>query len=465
MQFAGVPDSLVQKEQFFRQRLAALDAARFDAEQTENDAPPQNERYVLKNAYEAFLAELAQRYPRYYQLKYGARSPDIATVQAQLGPQQIAYSYFMGAKAIYIFRIAPDQANGYLVENGRELQTALQDWIAFVSQAPSAQAPSAALVQAGQSLGKKLLPQLPPATNSLLIIPGGMLGYLPFESLLLETPSELRQYQRWDYLGQAFSLSYAYAAEIWLQGKQSQQKASSYLGFAPDFSTGLLSETRSAWGALAHNQEEVETGARLFGGQALIGELAQESAVKQLGRRSNILHFATHALGDNESELDSYLQLSQNNDEHEDGRLHTYEIYGLHLNSPLTVLSACQTAHGPLLEGEGIMSLARAFQYAGSEQVLTTLWQADDQAGASLTTAFLAAVAEGEATAQALQSARQQWLSEADNVHGHPYYWAGFVLIGDGEEIRFGSSVMIWILMALLGGGGLVAAMVWFSEK
>jgi hypothetical protein len=69
---------------------------------------------------------------------------------------------------------------------------------------------------------------------------------------------------------------------------------------------------------------------------------------------------------------------------------------------------------------------------------------------------FLTAVAEGEGTAKALQTARQQWLSEADNVHGHPYYWAGFVLMGDGEEIEIGKREWLWWFsagMIVLGFG------------
>lgn len=107
------------------------------------------------------------------------------------------------------------------------------------------------------------------------------------------------------------------------------------------------------------------------------------------------------------------------------------------------------------------MSLARAFQYAGSKQVLTTLWQTDDQAGATLTSHFLTEVAQQEGTHIALQHARQQWLAAADPFKAHPFFWAGYVLIGDGAPIKPAtkSSWLIWSLLLLVAAGA--AGFIW----
>ncbi|MEO1449891.1 MAG: CHAT domain-containing protein, partial [Bacteroidota bacterium] len=99
---------------------------------------------------------------------------------------------------------------------------------------------------------------------------------------------------------------------------------------------------------------------------------------------------------------------------------------------------------------------ARAFQYAGSRQVLTTLWQTDDQAGATLTNNFFREVAAEQGTHIALQRARQKWLDEADPFKAHPFFWAGYVLIGDGAAIKQPNRISwIWILLGVVGVGGL----------
>ncbi|MEZ4828804.1 MAG: CHAT domain-containing protein [Bacteroidia bacterium] len=85
------------------------------------------------------------------------------------------------------------------------------------------------------------------------------------------------------------------------------------------------------------------------------------------------------------------------------------------------------------------MSLARAFQYSGSSNILSTLWPADDQAGATLTTDFFRFLSQKDASATALQKARQEWLRRSDDYHCHPYFWAGYVLIGEGGEVNIGS--------------------------
>lgn len=436
LQFAGVPDSLLAREQYYRQRLVALDAKRFD---TETEEITQNatieDRFRINLEYQTFLRTLAQQFPQYYQLKYAAQAVSYEALQTALGSDQVAYSYFTGDHSIFLYRIDQTVVQFYQIERDSLLETSLNAWLQFISQPPRLVEQQKDWGPMGYALFQRLLPDLPSTDFSLLLIPDGQLSYLPFESLPTTLPAQPEQYRNWAFLGKERAMIYSYAAEIWLADPAPKTRNWDYVGFAPDFSLGPIAATRANWGALQFNQEEVQQVAAMFKRRPLMGEQAQERTLKTLSSRAHLLHFATHAIADNERQLDSYLQLVPDTVDQEDGRLYGYEIYGLNLPSPLTVLSACQTGHGPLRKGEGIMSLARAFQYSGSERVLTTLWKTDDRAGATLTKAFFKGISEGEATELALQHARQHWLSQSDNLHNHPYYWAGFVLIGKGGEL------------------------------
>ncbi|MEM7369875.1 MAG: CHAT domain-containing tetratricopeptide repeat protein [Bacteroidota bacterium] len=454
MQFAGIPDSLVQKERFFQQRLLALTE---EVQQEEKGSPTvetvKRDRFDMQEAYREYRQTLEEEYPHYFRLKYPLNTISLADIQAMLRPSEAMYSYFWGEKNIFIFRILDQEISMYHLDMEESFVQDLNHWIRFISSPPSHQKMDMdSLAGIGAKLCHRLLPGLHREIQSLSLIPHGILGYLPVESLLTEVPRN-NLMRNWPFLAKNWSTSYAYAAELWLQQRQSPKTASvQYLGFAPRFEKEIPEDERAGLGRLLYNEEEVETSAQLLNGHALVGQKAQESVVKNLEQGTFILHFATHAIVDEEELMRSRLYLSPDTANKEDGVLYASEIYGLALQSPLTILSACQTGSGTLERGEGIMSLARAFQYAGSGQILTTLWRADDRSGAQLSIDFLKGIAEGSAPGSAIHHARNKWLEESDTYHCHPYFWAAYILIGNGgESIPFRSHLWIWGLSVLLG--------------
>jgi CHAT domain-containing protein/tetratricopeptide (TPR) repeat protein len=151
----------------------------------------------------------------------------------------------------------------------------------------------------------------------------------------------------------------------------------------------------------------------------------------ELGRY-RIVHFATHGLINSEHPELSGLVLSlvDEKGKAQDGFLRTHEIFNLRLPADLVVLSACQTALGKEIKGEGLVGMTRGFMYAGAERVVASLWQVDDQATARLMRHFYRGMLkENLRPAAALRAAQiemsksSKWLS--------PYYWAGFVMLGE----------------------------------
>lgn len=153
---------------------------------------------------------------------------------------------------------------------------------------------------------------------------------------------------------------------------------------------------------------------------------------KQLGL-FKVVHFATHGILDEINPERSGVVLSLYDKQgrfHEEGFLSVKDIYELNLPVELVVLSACRTGLGKPVKGEGLIGLARAFMYAGSQRVLASLWKVDDDATAELMKRFYHhMLREGMTPSAALRAAQSSMSS--DGPWRNPYYWAGFVLQGE----------------------------------
>jgi CHAT domain-containing protein len=145
-----------------------------------------------------------------------------------------------------------------------------------------------------------------------------------------------------------------------------------------------------------------------------------------------IVHFATHGLINNQHPDLSGIVLSLV-DEHgrpQNGFLRLYDIYNLKLNADLVVLSACQTALGKQINGEGLVGLTRGFMYAGAPRVVASLWRIDDRATAEMMRRFYQGMLkDGLRPAAALRAAQVSMLSE--KRWQSPHYWAAFTLQGE----------------------------------
>ena len=183
-------------------------------------------------------------------------------------------------------------------------------------------------------------------------------------------------------------------------------------------------------GRLPHAREESRAIAhRVAGVDVLIGANASERAVKSRDLRTyDVLHFAAHAVAD-ESHPERSAVLLAPGGSAEDGLLQAREIAALDIEGSIVVLSACQTAAGAVLSGEGVLSLARAFFEGGAHAVIGTRWPLRDADAAVLFDSFYRHLAEGVSLSAALKAARD----EARAAGRPPSAWAALVLLGNGD--------------------------------
>ncbi len=247
--------------------------------------------------------------------------------------------------------------------------------------------------------------------KELVIVPHGPLHYLPFQALM---PAPGR------YLLQETPLYYYTSASL-MQFTRAKGQAGTPTIFAmgnPDFQDRTLS--------LPYAAREARGIATLFPDTALaIGKAATKATSREEIRRHSVLHFATHAEFDEADPLGTSLLLASTTGA--DSRLEVQEIFGLDLHASLVVLSACETALGTLTRGDELTGLTRAFIYAGTPSVITTLWQVNDRSAFELMGVFYRQLRAGRNKAEALRLAQLAILG----LHPQPYHWAAYELIGE----------------------------------
>jgi len=249
--------------------------------------------------------------------------------------------------------------------------------------------------------------------RELLVVPHDVLHYLPFQALMPGPDRYLIQDVPVYYYGSASLMQFTRA--------KAQAKSSTLLALGnPDLHDPALN--------LRYAEREVRGIAELFPDAHLVtGEDATEARSRTESPKHRLLHFATHAELDEVDPLGSALRLTPSSGE--DGRLDVQEIFGLTLQADLIVLSACETGLGALKRGDEITGFTRAFIYAGTPSIITTLWQVNDRASYELMTAFYRNLNAGQSKVDALRQAQLATLQR----YPHPYYWAAYQLTGEAR--------------------------------
>jgi CHAT domain-containing protein/Tfp pilus assembly protein PilF len=282
----------------------------------------------------------------------------------------------------------------------------------------------------------------------LLVVADGALSYIPFEALLTE-PAGGRSYRDLPYLLRQHSIAYIPSASVLAGLREPRQEPvpadrKQVVAFAPFAGPGSKTATRGAapsMGAMGASRwsfeplpaslREISEIASLYPEASLkfVGSEANEDAVTHnpavVGARR--LHFATHAKIDEDSPERSALVLSERPGE--DGLLEVAEIFNLKLSADLAVLSACETALGKEVTGEGLVGLSRAFFYAGVPSLVVSLWNVVDGSTPDLMLDFYKNLDQLQDKAKALQTAKISMITRG--TYAHPSYWAPFILLGE----------------------------------
>ena len=455
--------------------LASLEEDLVDAEEdgdSELINSLQNKMFDINLAYEDQIKKLEKEYPSFYQLRYAPPvvSKDILSKKIN-DSQTVLLEYFYDDEQMYIFLFDENGLKGFsvpLIDNFQEIIQEVRNFnISNISLNNTDSANKKYLKQL-HSLYDQLIAPIKENIadkSKLTIVPHGVLNYLPFEMLAEQTDNS--DFRNQLYLIHQFSVQYAWSAALWAKGKQSQEKPRfAFAAFAPSYDNPMAevpnNNFRSSLSELTFASQEVEQANRFFNGQIFLKTKATERAFRSTATNSRILHLATHAFANDEQPLQSKLVFAADADTTADGFLHAYEIYNMRLPAEMAVMSACNTGYGQLAEGEGVISLGRAFFYAGCKSVIMSQWLANDQSTTKLMGHFYKHLSKGKTKDEALRQAKLDYLRTADPLTAHPYFWAGMVAVGEMEGLRLVNpmSSWWWILMVVF-----LIGLVWKFKK
>ena len=439
---ANVPAALLEKERALQRTITAQ-----KLEPTPTPSPTLIDAQIA-------LAQLQQRfekeYPAYYRAKYQPQTVGAAQVRAALDPNAAYLSYLLTQQALYIAVVTPDGLTlvrksgnmGALTAALKTLDTALytNPGLGNYTGTPAAIMAYRWLVEPVTHLLKN--------SERLVISRDGALHRLPFE--VLETGRVID-----DFLIKHYAISYVPSAGTLLHRADSLtvDPKNKLLSLAP-FVGPLNGRTPPlALPYLPASQAEVEQ----LPGEALLGKAATKTRFMRSYASHDLLHFATHAYANNAEPARSYIAF------YPDGnpdKLYAGEIYNLSLShTRLVVLGACETGSGKLQAGEGVMSLAQAFAYAGCPAVVSTLWTANDESTAYLAKQVYEHLQAGLPIDVALQRTRLDYFKSAVYPKlSHPHYWANLILIGKSQPVYDppwpATGVVSAVAALLLGVGG-----------
>ena len=476
-----IPTEIKEKEKTITEHLNYINKQWDISEGINEAALKQNKEIEDKFISELneYVKEIRNKYPRYAALHYP--KPMMAK-ELPLKDNEVILEYSIGDDASYLICVSKGEVKKVSrIPLGRKaMEEKIQTFLSSLSSHKSEFSPRKAkelytilLADAFSEISE---------TDKVIIVPDGILSILPFEALVIK---EGANYQDCTYVGDIYNITYSqsmtalalnrllkppagkkplfalgnpifdnndprYAANKINQSQQvtksSKERKNEYalrgLTIVLNQAKANSDSTNVNWEEiyyppLPETEEEITAIAKLFGVQLkppdiLLGIMANETQLKASPLSEyRYLHFATHAdlPGKIQGINEPFLLLSQvENKKDDNGFLTLTKVLDMKLDADMVVLSACVTAKGRMIEGEGVANFVRAFQHAGARSVVVSHWYVPSLQTVDYMKSFYDQINQGKTRADAMKSTRL----DIKKKHPHPYFWAVFVLYGEG---------------------------------
>ena len=469
----GIADELTldqrKQEDAILSRVSSAQRKLWD-QNAPSDEKKKNEAEL--NAAESDLEKLhlqiRQTNPRYASLQY-PEPIDVQKIQSKLLDDRTALiEYLLGDKRSLAWVVTKDKITILILPARKDIEKRMAAYRKLLGERVSGLTLEQSLTRINLLSGElygllfKPIEKDVRASKTLIVVPDGTLGYLPFEALVTTSGHD-----KPTYLAEKFAIVYGPSASALVtvdaMNRQIMPRRD-LLAFGDPVITVLNSfrKTRSepsssesvsklhrsppgedyaergfSLARLPYTRDEVLGIGEFFPPdqrQLYLGADAREETVKSEKLDDfRYIHFATHGFLDELHPGRSGILFSRAPESKEDGILQTGEIMRLKLNADIVTLSACSTGLGKLVTGEGVLGLTRAFFYAGARNVVVSLWNVNDSATATLMESFYLNLRRGLPKSEALRQAKLSILHNSQLLWRHPYFWAGFVLEGQGH--------------------------------
>lgn len=341
--------------------------------------------------------------------------------------------YFIGFEDQYFFTLQNNRINLNRISSNLTIPKILQ-FIDYFNAADAITNDFSGYNKCGKKVYDLL--KLPQNTiyKNLIIIPDGILNFLPFEALITQE-SKTTNFAKMHYLLNDFKIVYNTSASFYLNSKPISKSEKTVLGVFPIFEKTAFE--------LSYSKKELESIRNNFKGKYLENSEASFSNFKNNASNYSILHLSTHA-SSGDIETPASIKFS-------DQEILYSELYNLNINPDLVVLSACETGIGKLYKAEGAMSVARGFQFAGAQNLLFSLWKVNDYTTSVFMTDFYKNIKNKVPYFEANTNAKIAFLNDKSipNAKKSPYYWSSFVYYGSVSETEKSTNFIYYIISLL----------------
>ena len=394
----AIPDSLREKQKDLSGNISAYN--NLILEESRSLKPDSNKISLWKDALfdmsremDKVAAEINKAFPMYHNL-IGKTEPDsIASIQKQLKKNETIVDYLVsnklsdGKRRLYIFLISHSNLNfreltldSLFVKDAGIIRNTADPSSNNGSQAANFRSYTQALHNMYLCLIKPVESLI--TGEKLIIIPDEEIGWLTFDAFLKNRPEASQtDYEGLHFLIQDYTFSYGYSSSLIFRKRSRNMTGSKVFAFSPDYSDSP--DQNNKMSLLMGAGTEIGSVFKWFKGKSFSGENATKSNFMSLLHSPAIFHLAMHALEDSTNSKYSYLMFDTHSHAGAEARLYNYEISVSRINSPMVVLSACNSGTGTLYYGEGLMSLARGFTLAGASSVIKTAWEINDEASST----------------------------------------------------------------------------------
>ncbi|GER92396.1 hypothetical protein A45J_0111 [hot springs metagenome] len=469
-----IPKNLKEAEDRLLQELSYIDSRWAEALKKGEQAVKQlqQKREGVKKQLDELIEVLRKHHPRYAALHYPL---PIKAEELPLRENEVLFEYAITDDATYLFVIKKGGVKS-LIKIPLTRQS-LEDIVKSFIEPMNTRNPSIFSVSMAKKLYGALLSEALKEVKEnerIIIVPDGILGLLPFEALIIKEGTGIKDST---YVADKYTITYYQSATImalqrilketqpekplfalgnpvyskddpryiaWRQGRKDVQFANlnqyAFRGLAIKAKWGAVTEQdredKVVFPPLLETEDEVREIAEIMGvkpepPQVLLSVMANETNLKRAGlEKYRYIHFATHASlpGMVQGINEPFILLSQVENKGDDGFLTLSEVTGMKLNADMVVLSACVTGVGKEVEGEGVVNFARAFQQAGAKAVIVSLWEVASDPAVEYMKTFYRHLKSGKSRAEAMKLTR----AEIKTKYPNPFYWAVFILHGEG---------------------------------
>ena len=456
MEIVGVPKDTVRLLTNYQKHIDILGREMMGSPGTVFDSL-KNVRFDLKQKQGSLKNAISKKYPKFNQLRNDLKGVTIQEIQKRIDSTTVFLKYAVGARTLYIFSVTdkefhidtialPKNFNKLV---GRYRQAISDQRLIDGKDYDYRDTVEKQYLNSAHELYKLILEKplsrysAKRSIDQLSIVADGALHTIPFQALLY------RESDSWatpeNMLISKYAIHYHYFSKMLAAPKEKPVDHDRFMSFGlKDFDGTDLAKLPSA-------VDEANDLAALMGGKSYVNKEATKSSFLKKAPYAGIIHITTHAVsyGNN---ANSYSLVFAKTKDAPDHLLHTEDIYNLELNATMAALSACDAAYGVNRKGEGINSLARAFNFSGIPSITATLWSVPAKSSKEIMKLYYEYLKQGYRKSRALQKAQLEYL-ENDEFSGPslrlPVYWASWMIVGNNDPIpeMKGSSVFSYVLL------------------